>query len=135
VDGSGRGPPYGRAVLALDRVYAAAHAACADDETAAAVTTYVLRADPLGPPDVLAARGACLAAGRRPHRAYAPMAPDDRDAVVLARVLGWTTDRIAVQLATTEADVRARLARGLRTLLPPRGCAAAASPARAARAS
>jgi DNA-directed RNA polymerase specialized sigma24 family protein len=135
VDGSGRGPPYGRAVLAVDRVYAAARAASADDDTAAAATSHVLRADPLGRPDVLAARGACLAAGRRPHRAYAPMEPGDREAVVLARVLGWTTDRIAAQLGTTEADVRARLARGLRTLLPPRGCAAAASPARAARAS
>jgi DNA-directed RNA polymerase specialized sigma24 family protein len=122
-------------VLAVDRVYAAARAAAADDDTAAAATTHVLRADPHGPPDVLAARGACLAAQREPHPAYARMEPDDRAAVVLARALGWTTDRIAAQLGTTEADVRARLARGLRTLLPPRGCAAGASPARAARAS
>ena len=122
-------------VLAVDRVFAAARAAAADDDTAAEATTHVLRADPHGQPDVLAARGACLAAHRRPHPAYAPMAPEDRDAVVLARTLGWTADRIAAQLQTSEADIRARLARGLRTLLPPRGCAAAASPARAGRAS
>ena len=110
----------------VDRVYAAARAVAADDETAAAATIRAPRR-----PDV-AAR---LAARRAPHPAYARMAPDDRDAVVLARALGWTTDRIAAQLGTTEADVRARLARGLRTLLPPRDCAAAASPARAGHAS
>jgi DNA-directed RNA polymerase specialized sigma24 family protein len=116
-------------------VFAAARAAAADDETAAGATARVLRADPYGRPEVLAARGACLAARQLPHPAYAGMAPDDRDAVVLARALGWTSDRIAAQLQTTEADVKARLARGLRTLRPPRDCAAGASPARAGRAS
>ena len=117
----------------VDHVYAAARCACTEAEIAAEATRRVLVADPLGSADVLAARGACLAAGRSPH--YAEMAAGDRDAVVLARVLGWTADRIALQLATTPADVRTRIARGLRTLLPPRGCAAAASPARAVRAS
>ena len=122
-------------MLDVDRVFAAARAAAADDETAARATTRVLRADPEGRPEVLAARGACLAARALPHPAYAGMAPDDRDAVVLARALGWTSDRIAAQLQTSEAEVRARLARGLRTLRPPRDCAAAASPARAGHAS
>ena len=62
-------------------------------------------------------------------------APEDRDAIVLARVLGWKTDRVARHLATTPADVRARIGRGLRTLRPPRDCADGASPARGARAS
>ena len=122
-------------MLDVDRVFAAARAASADDETAARATTRVLRADPQGRPEVLAARGACLAARALPHPAYAGMAPDDRDAVVLARALGWTSDRIAAQLQTSEAEVRARLARGLRTLRPPRDCAVAASPARAGHAS
>jgi DNA-directed RNA polymerase specialized sigma24 family protein len=122
-------------MLEVDRVFAAARAAAADDETAARATTRVLRADPHGRLELLAARGACLAARQLPHPAYAGMAPDDRDAVVLARALGWTSDRIAAQLRTTEADVRARLARGLRTLLPPRDYAVAASPAHAAHAS
>jgi DNA-directed RNA polymerase specialized sigma24 family protein len=113
----------------VDRVYAAARAVAADDETAARATVRALRSPR---PEALAAR---LAATIRPHPAYAAMAPDDRDAVVLAKALGWTSERIAAQLRTSEADVRARLARGLRTLLPPRGCAAAASPARAGRAS
>jgi DNA-directed RNA polymerase specialized sigma24 family protein len=116
-------------VLEVDRVFAAARAVAADDETAAQATVRALRS---GCPEAVAAR---LAAGQRPHPAYAGMAPDDREAVVLARALGWTTDRIAAQLQTSEADIRVRLARGLRTLLPPRDCAAAASPARAGRAS
>jgi DNA-directed RNA polymerase specialized sigma24 family protein len=124
-----------RAVLesTLDHVYAAAHAACADQQAAAEVTRRVLVADPHGRPDVLAARGACLAAVRAP--AFATMEPGDRDAIVLARVLGWKTDRIAAALGTTPADVKTRLARGLRTLLPLRDCADEASPAHAGRAS
>ena len=117
----------------LDRVFAAARAVSPDDETAAEAARRVLVAEPSGQPDVLAARGACSPPAAR--RDYAAMAPEDRDAIVLARALGWKTDRIARQLGTTPADVRARIGRGLRTLLPPRGCAGAASPARAARAS
>jgi hypothetical protein len=117
----------------IDRVYAAARSVCHDDETAVEATRRVLVADPSGRPDALEARGACLAAGRAPG--YAAMAPHDRDAIVLARVLGWKTDRIASHLGTTPADVRARIGRGLRTLLPPRDCAGAASPARAGHAS
>ena len=117
----------------LDRVYAAARAAAGDNEAAAEATRRVLVADPDGAPDVLAARGACLAAGRAPG--YAAIPPEYRDAIVLARVLGWKSDRIARQLGTTPADVTTRLARGLRTLLPPHDCAAGASPAHGARAS
>jgi hypothetical protein len=93
----------------------------------------VLVADPHGSPDVLAARGACLAAGRA--TAYATMEPDDRDAIVLARVLGWKTDQIARQLNTTPQEIKSRIARGLRTLLLPRDCADEAFPGRVARAS
>jgi DNA-directed RNA polymerase specialized sigma24 family protein len=117
--------------VTLDRVYAAAHAAAQNHEAAAEATRRVLVADPNGPIDVLAARGACLAAGG----IYARIAPEDRDAVVLARVLGWKSDRIAVQLGTTPADVKARLSRGLRTLLPPRDFGGGASPAHAAHGS
>jgi DNA-directed RNA polymerase specialized sigma24 family protein len=112
----------------LDRVYAAARAAAVDDEAAALATRRALVADPNGAPEALAA---CLAAGG----IYARIPPEDRDAVVLARVLGWKRDRIAAQLGTTPADVTARLSRGLRTLLPPLDSAGAASPAHAGRAS
>jgi DNA-directed RNA polymerase specialized sigma24 family protein len=131
----GRRPHSFPAVLehTVDHVFAAAHAACRDHQAAAEVTRRVLVADPHGRPEVLAARGACLAAGR--SAAYGCMEPQDRDAIVLARVLGWKTDRIADQLGTTPADITSRLARGLRTLLPQRDCAGAASRAHAARAS
>ena len=108
----------------IDRVFAAAHAACGDDERAAEVTRRVLVADPHGPAETLAARAALLAADRRLD-----------EAIVLARVFGWKTDRIADHLRTTPADVRGRIARGLRTLLPPRDCAGAASPGHGAHAS
>ena len=111
----------------LDEVFAAAWAACGDEDAAAEVTRRVLV---VNGDEVLGAR---LAATRVPQ--YAGMAPDDRDAIVLARALGWTTDRIARQLDTTTADVRARIGRGLRTLLLPRDCVGAASPAHDARAS
>ena len=113
----------------LNEVFAAAWAACADEETAAEVTRRVLVADPSGETDVLAG----LAAGR--GRLYSAIPPDDRDALVLARVLGWKTDRIAHQLETTPAEIRARLARGLRTLLPRPDYAGGASRECAAHAS
>jgi DNA-directed RNA polymerase specialized sigma24 family protein len=111
----------------LNEVFAAAWAVCGDEETAEEVTRRVLVA---GGDEALGAR---LAAVRVTQ--YAGMEPDDRDAIVLARALGWKTDRIARQLETTPADVRARIGRGLRTLLPPRDCVGAASPAHGARAS
>jgi DNA-directed RNA polymerase specialized sigma24 family protein len=112
----------------LDRVYAAARAAALNDEAAAVATRRALIIDPDGAPEALAA---CLAAGG----IYARIPPEDRDAVVLARVLGWKTDRIAERLGTTPADVKTRLSRGLPTLLPPLDCAGAASPAHAAHGS
>lgn len=108
----------------IDSVFAAAYAACGEEERAAEVTRRVLVADPHAPEDVLAARAAMLVADRRVDAA-----------IVLARVLGWKTDRIAAQLSTTPQEVRSRIARGLRTRQPPPGFATAASPARGARVS
>ena len=127
--------PYGPPVLdaLIDHVFAAAHAVCADAELAAEATRRVLVADPHAAADSLAARAALLTAART--SAYALLTPADRDAIVLAHGLRWKTDQIATQLDITPADVRRRVARGLRTLRPPRDCAAAASPARAAHAS
>jgi DNA-directed RNA polymerase specialized sigma24 family protein len=117
----------------LEDVFAAAHAACLDDDIAAEATRRILVAHPGGRREDLRARGALLAAGR--VAVYAGLDPGDRDALVLARALGWKTDRIARQLDTTTADVRARIGRGLRTLLPPPDCAGAASPGHGARGS
>ena len=118
--------PYGPPVLEarIDHVFAAAPAARGDEGRAAQVTRRVLVADPHATADVLAARAALLAADRRLD-----------SALVLARVFGWKTDRIAAHLQTTPQDVRGRISRGLRTLLPPRDCAGAASPGHGAHAS
>ncbi len=113
----------------IDHIYAAAHAACLDNELAAQATRRVLVADPSGRPDALAARGAMLVAGQAPL--YAALDADDRDAMVLARALGWKTDRIAHQLDTTPSEINARIRRGLRALMPQRehvGAAAALNP-------
>lgn len=120
----------------VERVYAAARAVAADDESAAEVTRRVLTADPHGQADALAVRGVRLAALTAPHPAYAAMATDEREAVVLSRALGFTATEIAEQLEISHADVLARISRGLRRTLPPRrDCAGGASPAHAGRAS
>jgi DNA-directed RNA polymerase specialized sigma24 family protein len=113
----------------LEEVYAAARSAGADEQTAAEITRRVLLARP-AQPEALAAR---LAAGRAP--AYASLAQEDRDAIVLARALGWKADHIADHLEISRQDVMTRLARGLRTLRLRPDCGGAASPAHAAHAS
>jgi DNA-directed RNA polymerase specialized sigma24 family protein len=138
VDGAAPRRPYGLAVLdaTVARVYAAARAVAADDESAAEVTRRVLVADPRGSADALALRGVRLAALTAPHPAYAAMAFDDREAVVLARALGFTVDEIAGRLEISRAAVLERLSRGLRRTPPPlHDCAGGASPAHAGRAS
>jgi DNA-directed RNA polymerase specialized sigma24 family protein len=138
VDGGAAGPAYGLPVLdaTVERVYAAARAVAADDEAAAEVTRRVLLADPRGRADALTVRGVRLAALTAPHPCFAAMDTPDREAVVLARVLGWTVDAIAGQLGISRADVLGRLGRGLRRMQPPPpGCAGATSPAHAAHAS
>jgi len=111
----------------LNEVFAAAWAVCGDEDEAAEVTRRVLV---VGGD---AALGARLAAVRVTQ--YAGMEPGDRDAIVLARALGYKTERIAGILDTTPADVRVRIGRGLRTLRPRRDCVGAASPAHDARVS
>ena len=138
VDGTRPAPSYLLPVLdaTVERVYAAARAVAANDESAADVTRRVLTADPHGRADALAVRGVRLAALTAPHPAYAAMATDEREAVVLARALGFTADEIAERLQISRADVLARISRGLRRTLPPRrDCAGGASRARAGRGS
>src|SRR5262249_11972779 len=118
------------------RVFAAARSVAADDDAAAEVTRRVLAADPCGRPDILAVRGVRLASLTAPHPAYAAMDEQARETVALARALQLKADAIAETLAVSRADVLRRLSRGLRQMRPLQpGCADAASPARAGRAS
>ena len=109
----------------IARVYGAAVAAAADADTAEHVTLRVFavagasRADP----DALAAAAVRLAVRTAPRRAFAPMAPADREAVALARLLRWREDRIAALLDIEVAEVRRRLACGLRARLAEAVCA------------
>ena len=102
--------------LAIARVYGAAVAAAADAETAEDATLRVFAVAGASPadPEALAAAAVRLVVRAAPRPAFAPMAPADREAVALARLLRWREDRIAALLDIEVAEVRRRLARGLR---------------------
>ena len=110
---------------AIARVYGAAVAAAADADTAEDATLRVFAAAGAGPadPEALAAAAVRLAVRAAPRRAFAQMAAADREAVALARLLRWREDRIAALLDIEVAEVRRRLARGLRAALAEAVCA------------
>ena len=105
-------------------MYGAAVSAAADAETAEDVTlrVFAVAGASAADPEALAAAAVRLAVRAAPRRAFALMAPD-REAVALARVLRWREDRIAALLDIEVAEVRCRLARGLRAMLPEAVCA------------
>ncbi len=100
----------------LARVYGAALAAAASPGMAADVTGHVLAGRPHDDEDALVARAIRLAVRGAPHPSFAPMAPDDREAVALVRLGGCADSEAARVLGTDVAEVRRRLARGLRAL-------------------
>jgi DNA-directed RNA polymerase specialized sigma24 family protein len=104
---------------AFARVYGAAVAAAADADAAEEATLRVFAAPGAGAadPEALAAAAVRLTMRASPQRAFAPMAPGDREAVALARLLRWPEDRIAAALDVEIAEVRRRLTRGLRAAL------------------
>jgi DNA-directed RNA polymerase specialized sigma24 family protein len=110
---------------AVARVYSAARAAAADTDTAEDVTLRVFAVAGPRPADLdtLAAVAVRLAVRAAPRRAFASMATGDREAVALARLLRWREDRIAALLEIEVAEVRRRLARGLRATLGEAVCA------------
>ena len=110
---------------AIARVYGAAVAAAADTGTAEDATLRVFAVAGTSPadPEELAAAAVRLAVRAAPRRAFAQMAAADREAVALARLLRWREDRIAALLDIEVAEVRRRLARGLRATLAEAVCA------------
>jgi hypothetical protein len=125
----------------LPRIYTAAFAASGNQAVAEQVAERVMLADLGGDETSLVERAVLLAVRSRPHEAFAPMHPEDRDVVALARLAGATTCRAAAILGLDPDEVRARMRSGLRALvsaggaprtpLPLRGSGSAASPGRA----
>jgi DNA-directed RNA polymerase specialized sigma24 family protein len=98
----------------LARVYGAALAASAGPAAAAQITGRALaRAEGLDD-DAAAARAIRLAAREAPAASLALMAPDDREAIALARVARLSSGRVAAELGIGEPEVRRRMLRGLR---------------------
>lgn len=128
----------------LAPVYTAAFAASGSQDVAEEVAERVMLAAGGADTTTLAERAVLLALRRAPHRAFAPMRPEEREAVALARLTGAGTGRIASLLGISADEVRARLSAGLRavsagaaprTPRPRPGSGSAASPGRAGRAS
>jgi DNA-directed RNA polymerase specialized sigma24 family protein len=109
-------------VSALDpvaRVYGAALAAAASEETAADVTGHVLAgaaAEPGSDEHALVALAVRLAVRGAPHPRFAAMEPDDREAVALVRLAGCSDGEAARVLGIDVREVRRRLLRGLRAV-------------------
>ena len=129
----------------LPVVYTAAFAASGNQAVAEQVAERVMLAAARDDETTLAERAVLLALRAAPHRAFAPMRAEEREAVALARLTGATTGRIASVLGVSQDEVRARMRRGLRALVsagggprtppPRRDSGSAASPGRAGRAS
>jgi DNA-directed RNA polymerase specialized sigma24 family protein len=101
------------------RVYGAALAAAASEETAADVTGHVLAgaaAEPGSDERALVALAVRLAVRGAPHPQFAAMEPDDREAVALVRLAGCSDGEAARVLGVDVREVRLRLLRGLRSL-------------------
>jgi hypothetical protein len=129
----------------LPVVYTAAFAASGNQAVAEQVAERVMLAAARDDDATLAERAVLLALRVAPHRAFAPMRAEEREAVALARLTGATTGRIASVLGISRDEARARMRTGLRALVsaggaprtppPPRDSGSAASPGRGGRAS
>ncbi len=103
----------------VPRVYGAALAAAASEETAADVTGHVLAgaaAEPGSDERALVALAVRLAVRGAPHPQFAAMEPDDREAVALVRLAGCSDGEAARVLGVEVGEVRRRLLRGLRAI-------------------
>jgi Sigma-70, region 4 len=106
-------------------VYGAAVAAACDHEGAAVVAELAIagarRRRRAPPPDrrALVEEALLLASNLCPKAPFAKMEPADREAVVLARLGGYTVGEIAVALGITSGDAKRRLRRGLEAIATP----------------
>lgn len=116
----GRRGAIARVDASLPRVYGAALAAAADPATAEHVTYAVMAeaiaADDLADTRALIGRAVLRAVETAPDPSLAPMTAEDRETVALARMAGYTVDEVAGALGIASAEVRSRMATGLRAL-------------------
>jgi DNA-directed RNA polymerase specialized sigma24 family protein len=134
-----------RGMHRLPLVYTAAFAASDSRTVAEQVAERVMLSAGGDDATSLAERAVLLALRARPHRAFAPMRAEEREAVALARLTGASTCRVASVLGISPEEARARMRSGLRravsagggprTRPPRRGSGSEASPGRAGRAS
>jgi Sigma-70, region 4 len=134
----GRHMDAGSRVAAVMRiaphVYGAAVAASRDEASALAVTNRVLieaAREPAGAGRALDCRQLVenaigLAVRSCPAEGFATIEQDDREAIALARLGGYSVTEIATALGTSAEDVKRRMSRGLRTVA--QGMASTARP-------
>jgi DNA-directed RNA polymerase specialized sigma24 family protein len=145
VDARAAGRRDDRAMNRLPLVYSAALAASGDRSVAEQVAERVMVAAGGGDATSLAERAVLLALRVAPHRAFAPMGAEEREAVALARLTRATTGRVATVLGISQEEACARMRSGLRKCVSAgvgprtpqlrRGSGSAASPGRVGRAS
>jgi DNA-directed RNA polymerase specialized sigma24 family protein len=107
----------------LRQVYSAAVAASRDHTAAVEIAERVFLTapskgfgrDPSLDRRQLVERAIRLGVRMAPAKGFAEMQADDREAIALARLAGYSVAEIAVSLDTTVDDVKARMLRGLRS--------------------
>jgi DNA-directed RNA polymerase specialized sigma24 family protein len=104
----------------LQHVYGAALAAAADSDAAEDVAYDVMieAADGRARPDArsLVERAVLDAVRTAPHPAFAAMRTEDREAVALARLVGYSVSEVAAALGIAPAEARSRMTNGIRSL-------------------
>ena len=101
----------------VPHVYRATRAATDDEDAAADVVERVLRAatrERLLDRDQLVERAIRLAVTTRPAQGFAAMDPQDREAVALARLAGYSATDVAATLGIEVDEVKRSMLRGLR---------------------
>lgn len=100
----------------LPSVHALAGATCADPVVAESISERVVLdgAPARAARAELEHRVLALAVRAEPVASLAPMLPEDREVVALARLAGRSVPEIARALGVEEAEVRQRMRRGLR---------------------
>jgi DNA-directed RNA polymerase specialized sigma24 family protein len=118
----------------LPFVHGAAVAASSDPE-AVAIEVICAAARAGGPFEqrALVERALLLSVERAPARAFAAIAPEDRGAVALARLAGYSVLDVAAALGVDAATARVRVLRGLRAIGSAIECEAGASSDKALR--